>query len=173
MKYLYLILFTIPLFVQASWMDSKGNVIPDTNSMRSIGDFGVKMMLTPSDAQFRQTWESTKHIPKLQTTDSVRVGSPIAVVLIFHGCTPNQSGVCDLASKFFLVNPDGSKIPAGGGPVWSGKPMPERILQLGRASMAITFDGTDPLGEYNILAEISDRVSNKNLSLISSFMVTK
>ena len=170
MKYLFLILaVSIPLCVQAAWVDSNGEVRPDTESMRSDGNFGVQMILTPDDKEFRETWVTTKSTPKVNTINTVNLGSSIAAVLIFHGCTPNVSGACDLVSKFFLVSPDGTVIPAGGGPVWTDKPMPHRVLQLGRASMVIGFDDPDPLGQYKIIAQVKDRVSGRQLKLISKF----
>lgn len=172
MKYIILILLAIPVFTQASWKNKEG-VLQDTESMRSVGDFGVQIMLTPNDKQFRKTWESTEGTPKVETTNSITQNSTIAAVLIFHGCTPKTDGYCDVISRFFLVNPDGSKVPGGGGPVWTGKPMPDGVMQLGRASMSLSFSDADPLGEYKIIAEVRDRVSGNQLSLASSFTVTK
>lgn len=141
--------------------------------MRSAGDFGVQVVLTADEGQFRQTWNSSKTPPKLSTTNTVRVGGSVSALLIFHGCTPNAAGVCDVASEFVLEAPDGSKTPAGGGPVWTGKPMPQRRLQLGQSSMTVGFDKTDPIGAYKITANIKDRVSGRALSVMARLKVTK
>jgi len=172
MKYITLILLLIPIITQAEWKNKTGT-IRDTESMKSLGDFGVKMLLTPSDKLFRKKWESTKITPKVETTDTITQNATIAAVLIFHGCSPKKDGNCDVVSRFFLVNPDGSTTPAGGGPVWAEKPMSDGVIQLGKASLFLQFSGSDPLGEYKIVTQIQDRVSGKNLKLSSSFTVIK
>lgn len=124
MKWCLVLLFVLlPLAVQGGWIDPAGKPIPDTENMRSAGDFGIQIVLTPNEGQFRETWNSSTMPPKLRATNSVRLGETVSALLIFHGCTPNVNGVCDVVSEFILEGPDGSKTPAGGGPVWSGKPM--------------------------------------------------
>lgn len=174
MKKLFLLLaISVPLIAQSAWIDSSGKPIADTESMRSAGNFGVQVVLTPDDKQFRQSWNSTKGTPKLNSTNSVRLGSPITAVLIFHGCSPNAAGVCDVVSEFILENPDGVKAPAGGGPVWSGVPLQGGLLQLGQASMTVSFDNTDPVGDYKVITNVKDKISGRTLSLIARLKVTK
>ncbi len=170
---LTLLAVLLPFTAQGAWIDPTGKPMPDTESMRSAGDFGVQIVLTADEGQFRQTWYSSKSPPKLSTTNTVRLGASVSAMIIFHGCSPNASGVCDVASEFFLEAPDGSKTPAGGGPVWTGKPMQQRFLQLGQASMTVGFDKTDPIGNYKITASIKDKASDRALSVIARLKVTK
>lgn len=163
----------LPLTAQGAWIDPTGKPMPDTESMRSAGAFGVQIVLTANEEQFRQRWNSSKSPPKLSTTNTVNLGASVAAMLIFHGCSPNAGGVCDVASEFILEAPDGSKTPAGGGPVWAGKPMQQRLLQLGQASMTVGFDKTDPVGDYKIIANIKDKVSGRVLSVMTRLKVTK
>mgnify|MGYP006954411743 CR=1 FL=1 len=130
-KLLLLFVIFIPLVAQAAWIDGKGKPLAETESMRSDGDFGVQLVLTPDDNKFRQSWNSTKNTPTLSSTTSVRLGSSVAAVLIFHGCAPNATGVCDVVSDFILQSPDGTKTPAGAGPVWSSAPLQGGLPQLG------------------------------------------
>jgi hypothetical protein len=157
----------------SGWIDPAGKPIPDTENMRSVGDFGIHIVLTANEGQFRQTWNSSATPPKLTATNTVRLGETVSALLIFHGCAPNVSGVCDVVSEFILEGPDGSKTPAGGGPVWSGKPMQQRILQLGQASMTVGFDKTDPIGDYKVTANVTDKVSGRALSVMARLEVTK
>lgn len=174
MKKLFLLVaMSVPLIAQSAWIDPTGKPIADTESMRSAGNFGVQVVLTPDDKQFRQTWNSTKGTPKLSSTNSVRIGSSVAAVIIFHGCSPNAMGVCDVVSEFILEGPDGAKTPAGGGPVWSGAPLQGGLLQLGQASMTVGFDKTDPVGDYKVIAKVKDKTSGRSLSLIARLKVTK
>lgn len=172
-KLILLFAIFVPLVAQAAWIDGKGQPIADTESMRSDGDFGVQIVLTPDDNKFRQTWNSTKNTPKLSSTNSVRLGSSVAAMLIFHGCAPNATGVCDVVSEFILQSPDGAKTSAGAGPVWSSAPLQGGLLQLGLASIKVGFDNKDPAGNYKIIANVKDKISGRTLSLSAGFKVTK
>lgn len=172
-KFVLFLALSLPLIAQGAWIDSTGKPLPDTESMRSAGDFGVQVVLTPDDKQFRQIWNATRDTPKLSSTDSVRLGSAVGAVLIFHGCAPNAAGVCDVVSEFFLEGPDGAKTPAGGGPVWTGAPLQPGLLQLGQASMSVGFDKTDPVGDYKVIANVKDKVSGLTLTVIGRLKVMK
>ena len=130
-KLLLVCVMSLPLIAQGAWIDSSGTFLPDTESMRTDGNFGVHLLLAPDEKQFRQAWESTTGTAVLNTTQAVRLGSSVEAVLIFHGCSPNAVGVCDVVAEFFLEGPDGVKFSLGGGPVWSTAALQEEI---GRAS---------------------------------------
>jgi hypothetical protein len=172
-KLVLFLALSLPLIAQSAWIDSSGKPVPDTESMRSAGNFGVQVLLTPDDKQFRQTWNSTKGTPKLSSTNFVRLGSSVAAVLIFHGCSPNTAGVCDVVSEFLLKSPDGAKTPAGGGPVWTAAPLQGGLLQLGQASVTVGFDKTDPVGDYKVIANVKDKVSGRTLTVIGRLKVAK
>ena len=172
-KLLLIFVMSLPLVAQGAWIDLSGKPLPDTESMRSDGIFGVQLLLTPDDKQFRQTWDSTTGTPVLSATNSVRLGSSVAAVLIFHGCSPNAAGVCDVVSAFFLEGPDGTKTSAGGGPVWSTASLQEGRLQLGLASLTVGFDANEPVGNYSVIANVNDKVAGRTMSLIARFKVTK
>ncbi|MEW9899223.1 hypothetical protein ABWL39_11405 [Chitinivorax sp. PXF-14] len=163
----------LSLAAHGAWIDPTGKAIPDTESMRSAGDFGVQIVLTADEDRFRQAWNTSKTPPRLSTTNTVRLGAAVSALLIFHGCAPDAEGVCDVVVEFVLEDADGKKTPAGGGPVWIGKPMQQRFLQLGQASMSVGFDKTDPVGDYKITANVKDRVSGRSLSVVSRLKVTK
>jgi hypothetical protein len=50
-----LLIALLPLTAQSAWIDATGKPLPDTESMRSAGDFGVQIVLTADGDQFRQT----------------------------------------------------------------------------------------------------------------------
>lgn len=170
---LILVVALLPFAAHGAWIDPTGKPIPDTESMRSAGDFGVQIVLTADEGQFRQTWNSSKSPPKLGSTNTVRLGASVSALLIFHGCSPNTGGFCDVVAEFILEDTKGKQTPAGGGPVWSGKPTQQRLLQLGQAGVTIGFDNTDPVGDYKITANIKDQVSGRALSVVSRLKVTK
>jgi hypothetical protein len=52
----------LPFAAQAAWADGAGKPIADTESMRSVEGFGVQIVLTEREGQFRQSME---HAPNL------------------------------------------------------------------------------------------------------------
>lgn len=174
MKYPFAFLFALlPLLAQSTWIDSTGKPLPDTESMRSAGDFGVQIILTTDEKQLRQTWNSAGTTPTLNTSNTIQISGSITALLIFHGCELNTCGVCDVASEFTLESPDGGKISAGGGPVWTEEPGQLRQLQLGQVSLKLDFDSTDPAGNYSIIADVKDKVSGQALSVRTRLKITK
>lgn len=138
----------------------------------NAGGLGVQLVLTADEKQFRQEW-SRPTPPKLRVTSTVRQGESVSALLIFGGCAANAAGNCDLVSEFVLEGPDGSKVPAGGGPIWQTNPMAPGRMQLGTVSITMSFDQTDPVGDYRLSADIKDRVSGNVVSVRTGLKVTR
>ena len=168
-----LFVLSLPLAAHGGWIGENGKPIADTESMRSDGNFGVQLVLTPDEDHLRKAWSATKSMPKLASANTVRLGSSLSAILIFKGCAANANGVCDVVAEFILESPDGKKIPAGNGAVWSGTPLQEGFMQLGVASMKAGFDSSDPLGNYKVIANVKDNISGRTLQLVAGFKVTK
>lgn len=164
---------TLPLAAVAAWTDGAGKPIPDTPSMRSSGDFGAQLVLTASEKEFRRVWHSTTGTPRLQAVDTVRQGQSISAVIVFSGCTPGVDGACKVAVDFVLQSPDGSRMPAGSGPVWSKAPQKPPLLLLGDASVTLGFGLDDAPGRYTLLATVTDAIAGRTLRLALPFAVTK
>lgn len=160
----------LPAVASGGWTDASGKPMPDRENMRSAGDFGVQLLLTPDDTEFRRIWESSSSPPTLRATDRVRRGSSISAMLIFYGCARSNTGKCDVFAEFVLVDPDGKRTPAGSGPVWTVAPVSGKLL-LSAASLKVGFDQTDAMGTYGIIAIVTDRISGRSLTLSSPFMV--
>ena len=136
--------------------------------MKSDGNLGVQVVLTPDEKKFRNTWNAATAPPQLRSVDTVRRGEPISAVVLLHGCTAARSGNCDADVKFTLIDPTGKRVDAGQGPLWSLPPQSGRIL-LSNTSVTIGFDGTDQPGTYKLQADVTDKVAGKRLELTASF----
>jgi hypothetical protein len=169
---LVFVVISLPLLAQTARIDPGVTPHADTESRRRSGDFGVQLMLTSDARQFEQAWKP-KDTSNLRSMSSVRVGSPVAAVLIFHDCSPNAAGVCDVVSEFVVAGPDGKTTPAGRIPVWSRAPLPGGQLQLGQAVMNVRFEKHDPLGDYKVIAIIRDNVSGATLTLTAGLKLEK
>jgi hypothetical protein len=170
-KVLLLIALALPLTSIGGWTDETGKPVPDTPSMRSSGEFGAQLLLTSSEQAFRQNWNTTAGTPKLHTTRTVKVGQSISGVILFTGCTPGGNHACVVSAAFSLASPDGSKSPAGNGQVWSKAPPKPRVIMLGDASITIGFGPDDAPGTYTLLANVTDQVAKRTLTLSLPFTV--
>ncbi len=153
-----------PLAAMAGWTDGSGKPIPDSESMRSNGDFLVQLIVTPDEVEVRKAWSTSSRTPALRTTDSVGRGVSSSAMLILRGCAPNAIGQCDVVVEFFVVTPGGKRVPAGGGPLWTSEP-PAATLVLGSASLNFGFGATDEVGLYSVQAKVTDRIGRRTLEL--------
>lgn len=165
-----LIAIGLPLLAQAAWGGLAYPLPPHYGHMPSPEHFGAQLVLTPDETQFVRAWSESVAPLNLPATDSVRRGSSVTVMLVFQGCTPDRSGRCDVVANFSLLAPDGAFIPGGSGLLWSREPMPGQ-LHLGNTSMGVSFDVTDPIGQYKVIATVMDKVSGQTLNLGSPLKV--
>jgi hypothetical protein len=153
------------------WIDRQGRPLPQTPSMKSHGNLGVQLVLTPDEKSFRHTWNTATAAPQLRSTDSLRRGEQISAMILFHGCTAGRSGKCDGDVKFTLIDPSGKNVPAGEGPLWSLPPQIGRLL-LSDTSLTVGFDANDKPGTYKVQATVTDKVSGKKLDLVAPFKLS-
>lgn len=136
----------------------------------AVQHFGAQLVLTPDENGFLDAWLNARTLHNLPATDTVHRGESVTAVLVFQGCTPDQSGKCDVVADFSLRRPDGAYVPGGYGMLWSDEPAPSH-LHLGKASMGLSFDASDPVGDYKIVTTITDMVSGQTLELRSELHV--
>lgn len=149
----------------AAWLDDKGQPLPERPFMRSSGDFGVQLVLTPDAAAFVKTWNAAKtQAPRLAVTGTVRRGEAVSAMLVFSGCTPAASGACDVAVAYSLTTPSGQVLQTGSGAVWQDR-LPAARLQLGKRSATLRFEAQDTPGVYKVGALVTDKVSGRRLAL--------
>lgn len=154
----------MPLASTAGWTDGTGKPIPDSESMRSDGEFLVQLLITPDEAELRKAWSTSSRAPTLRVTDSVKRGISSSAMLFLRGCTPNAMGRCDVVVEFFLITPSGQRVPAGGGPLWTSEPPPATLV-LGSASMNFSFGPANETGLYSVQAKVVDRIGKHTLEL--------
>jgi hypothetical protein len=160
-----------PSLTFAQWIDRGGKKLPETTSRKSLGDFGVHLVLTSDEKAFRTAWSQAGTPPKLQTTSVVRRGAEIAAMMLFHGCEANGRGICDGIVKFTLQMPDGSVMQAGEGPLWARKPSDRGMILLSDSSAVVGFTKEDKTGEYSVSATVMDRVARKQIEVTAAFKV--
>ena len=176
MKKLILILLFVlsaPLVAQSAWIGEDGKMIADTESMRSIGNFGVKLVLTPDENQFRKIWNATGSMPKLRPQTLYDGGIIIGSCAHFHRLHSKQRWLLDVVRSTSSKALTGRKLP----PVKALYGLAHRcargLLELGVTTMKAGFDSQDPLGNYKVIANVKDKISGHTLQLTTGFKVTE
>jgi hypothetical protein len=169
------LLLLAPVLALATWVNKAGETLPDTDSRKSVGEFGAQMLLMADDREMFRVWGIPSETVNLKTIDSVAVGEQINAFIVFSGCKPSSTGLCDVTVRFRVYQPNG-KIYADAPPmeIWqSKKPPAQRMLELGVQYLKIVIEPQDLLGKYIVTAQVRDNQSGATLALWAPFTAIK
>lgn len=148
-----------------------GEQVEDSESVNSEGDFGVQQWLTHDPDQLFADWnEPTEGVPLATTNRAVR-GQVVSSVIVFTGCKADAKGNCDVIADVTIFDPAGKEYGSFDGmEIWVDKPeAPKPQLQLGVNDVRIVIDPEDPLGDYRIVVETTDRNAGITLRTVQAF----
>ena len=169
-----ILLVLFPSLSLGGWIDREGNQLPDTNYRKSIGSFGAQLILTSKVEEAFKNWEQPSDPVDIDTSETIKRNEFVSALIVFSGCAENESKHCNLTVKFIVLQPDGkvyANIPTQ--EVWMNKPSPGRALQMSVGYIKLRVEDHEPLGLYQIIAEVHDLNSNKKLSLSSEIEVVE
>ena len=164
------ILLVLPLLSVAGWLDQSGNPLPDTDARKSIGKLGVNLLLTNKEKEAQNKSKAPSSGGNPDTIDKIKRNEFITALLLFSGCGVDEKGNCDLLVKYKILQPDGkvyADIPVQ--KAWAGKPPADNDLQVSKAYIKIRIENKEPLGVYQVMADVVDKVSGESLSLLTKF----
>lgn len=130
------------------------------------------LLLTDDEAGVRRQWADASRAPQIKAVTSAKVGDDISTVVLFENCPTNALGNCELSARFALQTPDGQRIEAGEGSLWSSAPIGGKLM-LGAASVSFTVGPEWAAGRYTVSVMISDRVQGQSLGLAAPLDVSK
>ncbi len=149
----------------------------EAENQHSIGDFGVQLYLTASEDKFKQAWldanESQEQIIKNHTTNQTRLESTVWAILLFRGCSADEQGKCNVVEEVTVKNPVGLRTPIITGKVWTSEPPPPGSRQLGQSGVKIAFGKSEALGQYEVIARVTDKVTGANLFVTTKLQVLR
>ena len=174
MKRINLVIFLLafPMLSFPGWQDREGNSLPDTPDMKSIGDFGAKLILTAKEKETIEIWNIPSEGVNIDTEDTYKRNEFITALIIFSGCGEKDTGHCNLAVKFKIIQPDGevyADLPEQ--EAWIGKPSPGKALQMSVSYLKVRIEDHEMLGTYEILADVIDANLRETLNLSSKFNI--
>jgi len=168
-----LLIFLVSVHSHAAWKDKEGNVLDDTEWMKSSGDFGAQLVLIGDEDEFFKRWETPSKDVHINTTFQITRGESLIAPVIFSGCSTNEDGKCNVVMDYSVTKPDGtSYAELKDVEVWIDKPAPpEGILELSVGHIKIVIEPDDLLGTYSVAAKITDKVLKSSLGLTQKFTV--
>lgn len=164
-------LLLVPSASFAGWINRAGESLPETDARKSVGDFGAHLIFVGNENGLISRWAIPSETVEFASIDSVPVNGAINAFVIFSGCKKNDAGNCSVAMRFRVIKPDGS-IYAETPPmeVWHNKPAPAgHNLELSVEYLKVIIEPTDPLGTYEIQAQVRDHHSGQVLQLKGPF----
>ncbi len=168
---LVVVISSISSWSNAGWVDRQGNAIPDSEHMKSVGDLVAQLVVTDNEAEVLKNWGTPSESVYFPTAEKIERNKLLSIFVVFGGCATDQQGNCDLRMKITIFQPNGSvysELPEM--EVWSYKPVPpNRSLGLSVGYIRVRIEPNEPLGEYRVQSQISDRVSGNAMLLASSF----
>ncbi len=156
---------------EGGWVDRSGNLVPDTEAMKSNGGFGGWLVVTP-DPDWEAEWATpSDHAPQFVLAKEVRVGEVLAILPLFINPKIDQDGFARIHCDIRIVRPDQSvsmeerdlncfsyKLPGDPRSVW----LSETILKY-------VGEPTDPKGEWEVEMVLRDMVREVEVPLKTSF----
>ena len=164
LAYCALGLLALSFGASAQWHDRQGKPVPDSAERAHDKNFAATVHVADEAAfaRFGKEWSETdsSHGPQLRTTERVRRGEPLRVVVLYSGCAPsrNNDGACDAQLRLRMLGPDGRvALQEPARPLTTGgKPAAAGMLELAPLSLQIRFEPEDPLGTYTLHATLND-----------------
>ncbi len=124
------------------------------------------LALTDDWAGFLKRWETPSPGFEMATVSSIRKGQPLVAALLFRGCKAGPDGKCSVWADFHVTDPQGKTYAdQKSAEVWTMAPPADPQIFLSRASLGLSLDPPDSLGVYTIAARVTDRISQKSLSV--------
>ena len=165
-------LLVFPTLVISGLQDRDGNPLPETHDRKSSGDFGAWLILTAKEKETIEVWNIPSEWVNIDTEETYKRNEFVTALVVFSGCRENGSGHCNLVVKFKILQPGGkvyADIPAQ--EAWTGKPSPGKAVQMSVSYVKIRIENHEPLGTYEVLADVIDSNLRETLSLSSKFEV--
>ncbi len=152
-------------FGQDGWRDG-GKPISGDPSMASSKGFAVFQIATLDGEGFAARWNKPTAGVEVAKASNVARNQPVFSFIVFTGCTPDQSGTCNVTADFRMFDPTGKSFGEQlGSPVWVGMPPPAKdALQLSSQALGMIVENKDSLGAYRIVATVTDHVSGISLT---------
>jgi hypothetical protein len=154
------------------WQTKEGKPVPDSDAQKSGKYFGAQLVLTNKDEALYAAWNIPTEGVHIDTSSTVKRNESISAFIVFGGCKENAKGNCRLVVEFTVTQPDAKLYSQTTSPmeVWyEKKKPPQKALELSVDYLKIVFEEGEQVGNYEIVAKVSDLNANESITLKSGF----
>jgi hypothetical protein len=164
----------IPAFAhEATWKDSNGKAIPETEARRTLNGLGGSLLVTP-DSNWREKWDTPANtVPRFNEAKAVARGQQVFILIFFSNPKLGADGRVNLSCDLEVVRPDGTvsthqtDVVCLQGEVKGG---PYNVY-LAAPVLGFTGDAADPAGPWTVRVSLKDNLRDTVLPLKTSFIL--
>lgn len=154
------------------WLEN-GKAIEDAPDRKAVNGFGATLLVVKEPDEFVKEWMKPEK-PNFNTVKTVKPGEEIGIVVLFAGCRPDSSGVCNTEVDYTLYRPDGKEIfNQKGLEIWKETAPPKPNTHLGKAVVKIEVEKSNLSGEYKVKAKVYDKNADVSFELETQFTFEK
>jgi hypothetical protein len=153
------------------WKDANGNPTPDTESRRTVDEFGGSLLLT-ADQDWEKKWNtSPETVPHFQETSVVTQGQKLFTLIFLANPKLNANQEANVTCDLKVTKPDGSLAVDQKAAVCLQQRLAGKPNNLYLAAPVIAFSGEpeDPRGVWKVEVSVKDNVRNVELPLKVAF----
>lgn len=123
------------------------------------------IVVTDKPDEFFQAFQKSGTKIPVGSCVAARKGLPVVTAVMISHCSVDHAGHCNLEADFSLKNSGGENYAESGTvDLWVDRAAPpERAMVLGTGYMGIIFEPHDPLGPYQAIVAVRDRVTGEVL----------
>ena len=168
---IFFLVISLNVVNATGWVSPDGREVPNTDSMKSINDFGGWLLVTP-DLDWKEKWDTPAEVsPNFRTADKVKHGDDLAILIFYINPKLDGKNEMNILCDITATRPDGSvSVSMKDIQCASGKIEGDiRNVRLSNAVINYSWDDGDPAGIWIIDVKLTDKNRNTVIPLKTQF----
>jgi len=169
--FLLILLSSTVLAETGGWVTKDGELVPNTDAMKSINGFGAWLVVTP-DSDWEKKWNTPQEmIPHFSEAKEVFYGEELTILTFYINPKTSPSGNFDILCDIKVTKPDGSySVNAKDVQCASGKLQGNpKNVRLSDAIIKYIGEESDPVGKWLVEVTLTDKVRGTVVPLKAHF----
>ena len=161
--------------VYEGWRTKDGNIVPNTDNMKSIKGFGGWLIITP-DSDWGEKWSTPAYVsPKFSEASSVDYGQKLTILTFFVNPKLSAKGTANITCGVKITRPDNtvSVDQQNIGCLKDIEIKEPRNVHLSPIVIDYVGEAGDPPGEWVVEININDINRGAFIPLKSSFTLNE
>ena len=153
--------------------DEHGQPVQETESQRSVADFGGWVLVTP-DKDWEEKWQTPSDTtPHYNVTSKLSVGQTVMTLIFFANPAVDEAGNADIRCDLKVTRPSGSiSVDLKDAECYKGPILGDPYaLRLSNALLGFVGEADDERGEWITDVRLTDVVRDVSLDLRTRFVL--